>query len=50
MPAWLRTPLAFMAVRWRIWSPPLVLTIVVFLAVIFLTKGKASMPFIYRLF
>jgi hypothetical protein len=43
-------PIAFMRSRWRIWAPPLVFTVVIFIAVILLTKGKAAVPYLYRLF
>lgn len=46
----LRRSLAFMAARWRVWSPPLLLTVLVFLVAVFLTKGRVAMPFLYRLF
>jgi hypothetical protein len=50
MPVWLNRSLAYLGRRWRVWAPPFVLTIVVFVAVVFLTKGRTAMPFLYRLF
>jgi hypothetical protein len=50
MPTWVKRPLAFLGARWRIWAPPFVLTIVVFVGAIVLTKGRTAMPFLYRLF
>lgn len=41
---------AFLAARWRVWLPPLAITVIVFLVVVFLTKGRTAMPFLYRLF
>ena len=42
--------LTFLKTRWRVWLPPVVLTVVIFVGVIVLTKGKTAMPFLYRLF
>ena len=50
MPGWVKKTLAYLGRRWRVWAPPFVLTIIVFVGVIFLTKGKTAMPFLYRLF
>jgi hypothetical protein len=40
--------LTFIAARWRIWLPPVLLTIVTFVVVILLTKGKTILPYLYR--
>jgi Family of unknown function (DUF5989) len=47
-PTWLSRPMAFMMARRRIWLPPVLLTIITFLVVILLTKGKTMLPFLYR--
>jgi len=45
---WLAKPVAFVMVRRRIWLPPVLFTIIVFFLVVFLTKGKTILPFLYR--
>jgi hypothetical protein len=47
---YLKMPVRFMAGRWRVWAPPALVSVVVFGVVIFLTKGKVIVPFLYRLF
>jgi Family of unknown function (DUF5989) len=45
---WLVKPASFMIARWRIWLPPVLLTIITFVVVVLLTKGKTMLPFLYR--
>jgi hypothetical protein len=45
---WVGKPIAFMMARRRIWLPPVLLTIITFLLVMLLTKGKTMLPFLYR--
>ena len=36
--------------RWRVWLPPVIFAIVVFLGAVVLTRGKETLFFVYRVF
>ncbi len=50
MPNRVMRPLAFLASRRRVWLPPVIFAIVIFVAAILLTQGKEALSFVYRIF
>jgi uncharacterized protein DUF5989 len=43
-------PLAFFANRWRVWLPPAIFMIVIFVGAVVLSEGKETLSFVYRIF
>ena len=43
-------PLAFLASRWRMWVPPVVFAIVIFVGAVVLSGGRETLSFVYRVF
>jgi hypothetical protein len=50
MPNYAMRPLAFLAGRWRVWLPPVIFAIVIFVGAVALSGGKESFSFVYRVF
>ena len=42
-------PLAFFANRWRVWLPPAIFMIVIFVGAVVLSEGKETLSFVYRI-
>jgi hypothetical protein len=43
-------PLALFVGRWRLWLPPVIFAIVIFLGAVLLTRGKETLFFSYHVF
>ena len=43
-------PLALLVDRWRVWLPPVIFAIVIFLGAVVLTRGKETLFFVYHVF
>jgi hypothetical protein len=43
-------PVVFLASRWRVWSPPVIFAIIVFVGAVLLSQGKEALTFVYRIF
>jgi hypothetical protein len=50
MPNYAMKPLAFLAGRWRMWLPPVIFAIVIFVGAVVLSGGRETLSFVYRVF
>jgi len=50
VPDYVKKPLGFLGASWRIWAPPVILAIILFVAAVLLSHGGTGVSFIYRLF